>query len=114
MPFRRESGTALGWRPKAVSAGRPQGHTIVALTERDYGLGKFIQLLVSRRFPDWLRYGGAVVMVGAFVALRLALPLSGTSVVLFIPPILGASLAFGRGPGPAGDRAWPGSPPCCC
>lgn len=70
-----------------------------ATTERDYGFGKFIQLLVSRRFPDWLRYGGTVGLVGAFVALRLALPLSGTSVVLFIPPVLGASLAFGRGPG---------------
>ncbi len=67
--------------------------------DRDYGFGKFIQLLVSRRFPDGLRYGGTILLVGAFVALRLALPLSGTSVVLFIPPVLAASLAFGRGPG---------------
>ena len=69
------------------------------IMDRDYGFGKFIQLLVSRRFPDWLRYGGTLALVGAFVALRLALPLSGTSVVLFIPPVLVAALAFGRGPG---------------
>ena len=69
------------------------------MTRSDYGFSKFLQLLFARRFPFWLRYGATVALVAIFVALRLSLPLDGMRFVLFIPVVLGASLAFGRGPG---------------
>ena len=75
------------------------GHMVGPMPYSDHGFSKFIQLLVSRGFPAWLRYGGSVALVGFFVALRLSLPLDGIRFVLFIPAVLGASLAFGRGPG---------------
>ena len=75
------------------------GRMVGPMPYSDHGFSKFIQLLVSRGFPVWLRYGGSLALVGFFVALRLSLPLDGIRFVLFIPAVLGASLAFGRGPG---------------
>ncbi len=69
------------------------------MAQPDYGFSKFLQLLFERRFPHWLRYGATLALVAFFVALRLSLPLTGMRFVLFIPAVLGASLAFGRGPG---------------
>lgn len=69
------------------------------MVQRDYGFGRFLQLLFARRFPDWLRYGAATALAAFFVALRISLPLSESGFVLFIPAVLTASLAFGPGPG---------------
>ncbi len=69
------------------------------MSRRDYGFGTFIQLLVSHRFPVWIRYGGALALVILFVALRLAIPVGGVKFVLFIPAVFAASLAFGPIPG---------------
>ncbi|HEX4767392.1 MAG TPA: sensor histidine kinase [Lichenihabitans sp.] len=69
------------------------------MPRRDHGVGTFIQLLVSHRFPFWIRYGGALGLVILFVALRLSIPVGGVKFVLFIPAVFAASLAFGPIPG---------------
>jgi two-component sensor histidine kinase len=59
------------------------------------------RLLPLRDWTAWLRYGSAIVIVGAFAMLRAALNshLHDYSFFLFIPAVFLSSLLFGRGPG---------------